>query len=125
MKTKLFSVAIVFCFTGFASCAQPEKAPSAPRVAPVGSRFEGIGKVVLHRGQPCTSQIMFDFHGAKSAAVVWLAVNAHEERLLIEAANKRRVVHLSGKWQHGRTKDCAYVTVGAVEVQKPKFFWQR
>ena len=91
----------------------------------MGSRFEGTGKVVFHRGQPCTSQIMFDFRGVKSAAVVWLAVNAHEEKLLIEAANKRRLVHLSGKWQHGKTKGCAYVTVSEVEVQKPKFFWQR
>jgi hypothetical protein len=91
---------------------------------PTGSRFDGLGKAVFHRGQPCTSQIMFDFRPAKSKSVVWLAVNAHEERQLIEAANKHRTVHITGKWQHGRLKGCDYVSVTSVEIQKPKYFWE-
>ena len=124
MKTAFLCFAFAIFIAAFADCAQPERTASTPRVFAVGSRFEGTGKAVLHRGQPCTSQIMFDFHPAKSKSVVWLAVNAHEERQLIEAANKHRTIHIAGRWQRGKMRDCQYVSLTSLEVQKPKYFWE-
>src|SRR4051812_25273974 len=61
---------------GFGTCA-PTSNLSA-KTAPAGTDFSQNGKVTLHRGQPCTPQIMFDFHPVGSKTVVWIAAGAHE-----------------------------------------------
>ena len=55
---------------GMAGCAQVKKPAAQVKAAAVGSRFDQVGWVTLYAGEPCTSQIMFDFHGAGST--VWL-----------------------------------------------------
>src|SRR5437764_5402221 len=54
------------------------------KTGPGGMRFDEKGKVTLHRGEPCTSQIMFDFHPADSRTVVWLAADAHDSAKLTD-----------------------------------------
>ena len=82
-----------------------------------GSRFSDQGKITLHRGQPCTSQIVFDFHPLESKAVVWLAADAHDSRKLTDAARTRNRVRIAGPWKRGRQNGCAYVDVTKVAVE--------
>src|SRR5919198_5704555 len=94
---------------GMAGCAQVKKPLAQMRPAAVGSRFNQIGRVTLYAGEPCTSQIMFDFHGAGST--VWLAAPMHETKILTDAAKKNRRVHVFGKWRRGAQPNCSYVEV--------------
>jgi hypothetical protein len=96
-----------------ASCTQPEKVSPA-KAAPRGSRVAAVGKVTLHAGQPCTSQIMFDFRITGARSIVQLAAPMRETKLLTEAANHNRRVRISGSWQHGPA-GCSYVHVTKVE----------
>jgi hypothetical protein len=94
------------------SCAGTEQRASA--TAPKqGSRFEGIGAVTLHKGQPCSPQIMFDLHVA-FGSTIWLAAGVAEERLLIDAARRHQRVRLSGTWRRGRAANCSFVSVTRV-----------
>jgi len=52
--------------TGMAGCAQIKKPAAQVRAAAVGLRFDQVGWVSLYAGEPCTPQIMFDFHGTRS-----------------------------------------------------------
>jgi hypothetical protein len=88
------------------------------KAAPPGSGFDGVGKVTMHAGQPCTPQIMFDFHGAHSSRSVWLAARMNETKLLTGAARVARRVHVWGVWKRGKDKNCNYVDVTKVEPQK-------
>jgi|ERR1051326_6249595 hypothetical protein len=101
-----------------ASCAQPAKSTVAAKSAPVGSLFEAVGTVTLHPGQPCAYQIMFDFHRARLASVIWLAAPMRESTILTNAARHRQRVHIIGTWRHGRQKDCGYVDVTTAEIKK-------
>jgi hypothetical protein len=112
----ILAIAIVF-----ASCAQPQKVAAAARAAPAGSAFDQVGKVTFYPGQPCTSQIMFVFHAARSTSTVWLAAPMHETKMLTEAAKHQRRVHVTGKWRHAKMQSCNYVEVTQVEMQK--WFW--
>jgi hypothetical protein len=123
MKAFVVSLGIAMLAVNVASCAQPPKNQTVTRAAPIGSRFSAIGKVSMHPGQPCAPQIMFDFRPSKSKRAIWLAANAHEENLLLDAVKHHRAVNLSGIWKRGKTKECSYVSVNTVEVQKS--FWQR
>jgi len=123
MRRKIFSAALVLMTAGFSSCAEAGRTTPAKPSAAMGAAFDGVGKVTWHRGQPCTPQIMFDFRAERSTSIIWLSIDAKQERLLIDAANKRRRAHVSGKWRRGKSKECNYVSVTAVEVQKS--FWQR
>src|SRR5207249_1899493 len=99
----------------FASCAEPRK-PMAPAVvAPLGSHFEDAGNVTLHAGQPCASQIMFDFKGANLGRTVWLAARMKDSKVLTDAASHGKRVHIWGAWHRGRESGCSYVDVTRVE----------
>ena len=101
---------------GMAGCAQMKKPATQVRPAPVGVRFDQIGLVTLYAGEPCTSQIMFDFHGSRST--VWLAAPKQETKILTEAAKNRRRIHISGKWRRGAQSNCSYVEVTSAEVTR-------
>jgi hypothetical protein len=101
---------------GVAGCAQIKKPPVQARAVPAGLRFDQVGRVSLFAGEPCTSPIMFDFHGVGST--VWLAAPRHETDILTAAANKNLRVHISGKWRHGGQSNCSYVEVTSVEVTR-------
>jgi hypothetical protein len=99
-----------------AGCAQIKKPAAQARAMPSGLRFDQIGRVTLYAGEPCTSRIMFDFHGAGST--VWLAAPRNESDTLNEAAHKNQRVHVSGKWRHGAQRNCSYVEVTSAELTK-------
>jgi len=99
---------------GMAGCAQIKKPAPQVRAVPTGLRFDQVGRVSLYAGEPCTSQIMFDFHGAGST--VWLAAPKHETKILTEAAKKNQPIHISGKWRRGGQSNCSYVEVTSAEV---------
>ena len=104
----------------FASCAEPRK-PQPPAIAAAsGSSFNQVGKVAFYEGQPCTPQIMFVFRASKSA-VVPMAAPMRETKILSEAANRHRSVHVSGRWRRSKATGCAYVEVAQAEMQKS--FW--
>ena len=93
-----------------ASCAQTE-ARTPVKAAPVGGKFDGVGRVTMHQGQPCAPQVMFNFQPRNSRSPVRLAARFNESRLLTDAARRGRRVHVSGVWRHGREKSCGYVEV--------------
>jgi hypothetical protein len=98
---------------GMAGCAQIKKPLPQTRAMPTGLRFDQVGHVSLYTGEPCASQIMFDFHGAGST--VWLAAPRNETEILTDAANKNRTVHVRGKWRRGGQSKCSYVEVTSAE----------
>jgi hypothetical protein len=101
---------------GMAGCAQVKKPPAQVKAAAVGSRFDQVGLVRLYAGEPCMSQIMFDFHGAGST--VWLAAPRSETEILSDAAKKERPVHILGKWRRGGQSNCSYVEVTSAELTR-------
>src|SRR5438105_15119417 len=101
---------------GIAGCAQIKKPTPQARAAPTGLRFDQVGRVTLYAGEPCTSQIMFDFHGAGST--VWLAAPRTETEILSDAAKKERRVHVLGKWRRGGQSKCSYVEVTGAELTR-------
>ena len=101
---------------GIAGCAQIKKPTPQARAAPTGLRFDQIGRVTLFAGEPCTPQIMFDFHGTRSTA--WLAAPRSETDILTDAARKGRRVHVLGKWRHGGQSNCSYVEVTSAELTR-------
>jgi hypothetical protein len=101
---------------GMAGCAQIKKPPPQVKAAPVGLRFDQVGRVALYAGEPCSSQIMFDFHGAGST--VWLAAARSETDILTDAARKGRRVHVLGKWRRGGQSNCSYVEVTSAELTR-------
>jgi hypothetical protein len=101
---------------GMADCAQVKKPAAQVKTAAVGSRFDQVGGVTLYAGEPCTPQIMFDFHGAGSK--VWLAAPMWQTKILTDAANMNRRVHISGRWRRGGEPNCSYVEVTSAELTK-------
>ena len=99
-----------------AACASARDLMS--RMGAPGSRFVERGKVTLHRGEPCTSQIMYDFRPLDSSSVVWMAAGAHDSTKLTEAARTRNRVQINGVWKSGRKTDCGYVEVRKVIVER-------
>ena len=99
-----------------AGCAQIKQPAPQVRAAPTGLRFDQVGLVALFPGEPCTSQIMFNFRSAGST--VWLGARKNETRILTDAANNNRPVHVSGKWRHGGQSNCSYVEVTSAEVTR-------
>lgn len=85
--------------------------------------FAATGKVTMHPGMPCTSQIMFDFRPARARESIWLAAPAKESKILTDAAKHRRTVQISGIWEHGKQKACRYVHITRVAAQKGFFRW--
>jgi len=58
---------------------------------------------------------MFDFNARGSSRPVYLAARMREGKILTDAANGNRSVHVSGTWQRGKAKGCSYVNVAEVE----------
>jgi hypothetical protein len=116
---KKFSVSLFIggaALAGLAGCAQVKKPAAQVKAAAVGSRFDQVGRVALYAGEPCTPQIMFDFHGAGST--VWLGAPMHETKVLTDAAKKNRPVHILGRWRHGAQSNCSYVEVTSAEATR-------
>jgi hypothetical protein len=101
---------------GMAGCAQTKKPTAQGRAVPTGVRFDKVGSVTLYPGEPCTPQIMFDFHG--SGSTVWLGASKYETKILTEAAKSNRRVHISGKWRRSGQSNCSYVEVTSAEVTR-------
>jgi hypothetical protein len=114
MRLRLFSFAIAVVAVALASCAQPEKAAAPAKASRMGSRVSAVGKVAMHDGQPCTSQIMFDFRITGARSVVQLAAPMRESKLLTEAANRNRRIRIWGNWRHAG--GCDYVEVTKAEL---------
>lgn len=110
MKTILKTFILSALAFGFASCAQTE-ARTPVKASPVGTRFDGNGRVTLHQGQPCAPQVMFNFQPRNGSTSVGLAARLQDSRFLTEAARHKRRVHISGIWRHGRDKACGFVEV--------------
>jgi hypothetical protein len=102
--------------TGMAGCAQIKKPAAQVRAAVVGLRFDQIGWVSLYAGEPCTPQIMFDFHGSRST--VWLAAPRRATDILTDAAKKNERVHILGRWRRGGESNCSYVQVTSAELTR-------
>ena len=115
-KFLLHSFVAAAALAGMAGCAQVKKPPPQVKAAPVGLRFDQVGLVRLYAGEPCASQIMFDFHGAGST--VWLAAPRSETDILTDAARKGRRVHILGKWRRGGQSNCSYVEVTSAELPR-------
>jgi len=117
MKKFLLNLLIAAAaLAGMAGCAQIKKPAAQVKAMAAGLRFDQVGRVSLYVGQPCTTQIMFEFHGARST--VWLAAPMWETKILTDAANKNRRLHISGKWRRGGEPNCSYVEVASAELTK-------
>ena len=117
MRKFLLSLLIAgVALAGMVGCAQMKKPAAQIRAMPAGLRFDKVGSVTLYTGEPCTPQIMFDFHGAGST--VSLAAPMHQTKILTDAAKKNRRVHISGKWRRSGQSNCSYVEVTSVEVTR-------
>jgi hypothetical protein len=114
MKLRLSSFAIAVVAMALASCAQPEKTAAPAKASRMGSRVSAVGKVAMHGGQPCSSQIMFDFRITGARSTFQLAAPMRESKLLTEAANRNRRVRVWGSWRH--SGGCDYVEVTRVEL---------
>jgi hypothetical protein len=117
MRLRLRSFHVVAVSAVLAGCAEPRKPAAVEKASLTGSRFDGVGKVMFHAGQPCASQIMFDFR-MPSSNTVWLAAPIGETKTLTEAADRKRRVRISGKWRRGRQIGCSYVEVTKVDLLK-------
>jgi hypothetical protein len=115
MKPGLRLFAMAFVAGALASCTQPEKATAPSKASPRGSRVSAVGKVTMHGGQPCASQIMFDFRITGARSIFQVAAPMRETKLLTEAVKQNRRVRIWGNWQHGAAPGCNYVHVTRVE----------
>jgi len=115
-KFSLASLVAGAALAGMAGCAQIKKPPAQARAVPTGLRFDQVGSVTLFPGEPCAPQIMFNFRSAGST--VWLGAPKHETKILTEAANNNRRVHVSGKWRRGGLSNCSYVAVTSAELTR-------
>ena len=115
-KFLLYSFVAGAALVGMAGCAQVKKPTAQAKAMTAGLRFDQVGRVSLYAGQPCTTQIMFEFHGASSAA--WLAAPMWQTKILTDAASRNLQVHISGKWRRGGESNCSYVEVTSAELTK-------
>jgi hypothetical protein len=117
MKKFLSSVLVAAAvLTGMAGCAQIKKPAAQVRAAAVGLSFDQVGWVSLYAGEPCTPQIMFDFHGTRST--ISLAAPRRETDILTAAATKNQRVHILGRWRRGGQSNCSYVQVASAELSR-------
>jgi hypothetical protein len=119
MKSVVRKIAAMALAGVVAACTPTQELMAKTR--PAGTFFDGMGNVTLHRGQPCASQIVFDFHPAESKSPVWLAADVRASKQLTQAAREHRRVHIVGTWKRGREKQCGYVDVKKVIVQTSKW----
>jgi hypothetical protein len=121
-----FLLSILVVVGLLASCVEPTRPAAIVHPPAIGNSFVNYGTVALHQGQPCASQIMYDFRGAGptthgltvARSTVWLAAPLRQSRLLTEAANCNCLVHVSGAWRRGLDRGCRYVQVLSVDLMK-------
>src|SRR5436305_11724075 len=101
---------------GMIGCAQIKKPATQARAMPAGLHFDQVGRVSLYAGEPCTPQIMFDFHSTRST--VWLAASRRETDILTSAASKNEHVHILGRWRRRGLSNCSYVQVTSAELAR-------
>lgn len=116
IKKFLLSWVIAAALPGMAGCAQIKKPAAHVKATAFASRFDQVGRVTLYAGEPCTPQIMFDFHATQST--VSLAAPMRETKILTDAANKNQRVHISGRWRRGGESNCSYVQVTSAELTR-------
>jgi hypothetical protein len=114
MKTifrRVFLTSLAFVVIG---CAEAKPKPAKTAARSTSSKFEGIGRVAYHRGQPCAAPIMFDFNVGFGERV-WLAAGFKDEKILADAAAHHRRVRVFGNWRNGHEPACRYISVTQVE----------
>jgi len=116
LARKIELLVVAFVLAGMVGCAQVKKPAVPARAATVGLRFDQVGWVSLYAGEPCTPQIMFDFHASRST--VWLAAPRRETKVLTDAAKKNQRLHILGKWRRGEQSQCSYVEVTGAEFTR-------
>ena len=116
MKSLVRQAAIIAIALDVAFGATP--AVFAATTPGVGTSFNARGKITLPRGEPCTSQIVFDFHPLNSNAIVWMAAGAHDSAKLTEAAGAHRRVRVTGVWRRGQHPGCSYVEVKKLVAER-------
>ena len=117
MKDLLLTfLAVGTALAGMQGCAQIKKPAAQVKATAFGLRFDQVGRVSLYAGEPCTPQIMFDFHATQST--VSLAAPMRETKILTDAANKNQRVHISGRWRRGGESNCSYVQVTSAELTR-------
>jgi hypothetical protein len=110
----------IFCLTIFtllvAGCAEAKTKSATPARSTSSSstKFEGIGRVSYHRGQPCAAPIMFDMD-VGFGETVELAAGFKDEKLLADAIKHRRRVRVFGNWKRGKEAKCRYVAVTKID----------
>src|SRR6266404_3690495 len=111
MSLLLRSLSILTIALLLASCGEPERPqPAAIRAQPFrgGGDFNEVGKVSLFEGESCASQVVFVFHGARSASIS-MAAPFHVSKILTDAARDHKSIHVIGKWRRGKAPGCNYV----------------
>jgi hypothetical protein len=107
-----------------ASCGEPEKPHQTAVIAQpfrFGGDFNEVGKISFFQGESCASQIMFVFDGGRSTSIS-IAAPFRVSRILTDAANNHKTVHVSGKWRRGKSPGCSYVEATQAEAIQ-KSFW--
>jgi hypothetical protein len=115
----LFAISLIL-----AGCGEPERPQRTAVIAQpfrFGGDFNEVGRVSFFQGESCASQIMFVFHGARSTSVS-MAAPFRVSKILTDAANDHKTVHVSGKWRRGKASGCSYVEVTQAEAIQ-KSFW--
>lgn len=111
-RISLTSLALIVA--GCAEAKTKSVSASARSTSSSSSKFEGIGRVAYHRGQPCAAPIMFDFN-VGFGETVWLAAGFKDEKILADAAAHHRRVRVFGNWRRGAATGCRYISVSKVE----------
>ena len=118
MKWSISSLALILLMIGAGGCARLEESVAVEKAGAVGTPFNRTGTVTLHRGEPCASQIMFDFHRPGIPGVIWLSAPMRQTKTLTELADCGCMVQVSGIWRTGGTRGCRYVSVTSAEERK-------
>lgn len=116
MKTlfrQICLTSLAFIITGCAEAKPKSSATTARSTSSSSTKFEGIGRVAYHRGQPCAAPIMFDMD-VGFGETVWLAAGFKDEKRLAEAIKHRGRVRVFGNWKRGSSAKCRYVSVTKV-----------
>ena len=115
MKPTRCLLAVAILASALTGCIQPEKLVRPTSPSTTTSRVTAAGRVTFHPGQPCASQIMFDFRITGARSSIQLAAPMRETRLLTDAANQNRRVRIWGTWQQSAQSGCKYISVTKVE----------
>lgn len=114
MKNRLGRICLTSLALIVAGCAEAKTKSASTSARSTSSKFEGIGRVAYHRGQPCAAPIMFDMDVGFGERV-WLAAGFKDEKTLADAAARHRRVRVFGTWRHAAERGCNYVSVTQVE----------